>query len=73
VQGRAWVGGTGFLWSQTSEPRATWLRAWEDSAWTAPFVALHADIGVITAMTVDGAVLEGRTAAARHSSPSTLR
>jgi hypothetical protein len=60
VQGRAWVGGSGRLWSQAPEPRAPWFRAWEDSSFRTPFVSLRADLGVVTAMTVDGAVLEGR-------------
>ncbi|HEX4341350.1 MAG TPA: serine/threonine-protein kinase [Polyangiaceae bacterium] len=60
VQGRAWVGAAGRLWSQQWAARAPWLLAWEDPSWTVPFVSLRADVGVVTAMTVDGAVLEGR-------------
>jgi serine/threonine protein kinase len=62
VQGRAWVGASGKLWSQAPEPRAPWVRAWEDATWRTPFVSLRADLGVLTAVTVDGAVLEGRLA-----------
>ena len=60
VQGRAWVGAAGRLWSQPWMPRAAWVMAWEDPSWTTPFVSLRADVGVVSAMTVDGAVLEGR-------------
>lgn len=60
VHGRAWVGGTGRLWTQGAEPGAPWTLAWEDRSWTTPFVSLRADLGVVSAMTVDGAVLEGR-------------
>ncbi len=60
VQGRAWVGAAGRLWSQPWAARAPWQLAWEDASWTTPFVSLRADVGVVSAMTVDGAVLEGR-------------
>lgn len=60
VHGRAWVGATGQLWTQPAEPGASWVLGWEDRSWRAPFVSLRADLGVVTAMTVDGAVLEGR-------------
>ncbi|HVU01926.1 MAG TPA: serine/threonine-protein kinase [Polyangiaceae bacterium] len=60
VQGRAWAGASGRLWTQSPEPRAPWFRAWEDPGFRTPFVSLRADLGVVTAMTVDGAVLEGR-------------
>jgi serine/threonine protein kinase len=60
VQGRAWVGAAGRLWSQHWAARAPWVLAWEDATWSTPFVSLRADVGVVTAVTVDGAVLEGR-------------
>jgi hypothetical protein len=62
VQGRAWAGTTGRLFSQGPEPRTPWLTAWQNPAWKTPFVSIHADVGVVTAMTVDGAVVQGRTA-----------
>jgi eukaryotic-like serine/threonine-protein kinase len=62
VQGRAWGGTTGRLFSQGPEPRTPWLAAWQNPAWRTPFVSIHADVGVVTAMTVDGAVVQGRTA-----------
>jgi hypothetical protein len=60
VQGRAWVGASGCIWSQAPEPRAPWFRAWDAASWKTPFVSVRAEVGVVTAMTVDGAVLEGR-------------
>jgi hypothetical protein len=60
VQGRAWVGAAGRLWCQPWADNAPWLLAWEDTSWRMPFVSMRADVGVVTAMTVDGAVLEGR-------------
>jgi hypothetical protein len=60
VQGRAWVGATGRLWSQTA--RSPWSSAWQNEGWTTPFVSLRADVGVIMAITVDGGVIEGRAA-----------
>jgi hypothetical protein len=61
VQGRAWVGGAGRLWSEDADPGATWRPAWQNTSWRTPFVAIHADVGVVTAVTVDGAIVEGRT------------
>jgi eukaryotic-like serine/threonine-protein kinase len=60
VQGRAWVGAAGRLWSQGTGPQEPWISSWQDATWTTPFVSLHADIGLIVAVTVDGAVVEGR-------------
>lgn len=62
VQGRAWAGASGRLYSQAPEPRSPWLAAWHDPAWKTPFVSIQADVGVVTAMTVDGAIVQGRTA-----------
>lgn len=61
VQGRAWVGGTGRLWVQGPERGAPWNVAWEHSAFRVPFVSIRAEVGSVTALTVDGAVLEGRS------------
>jgi serine/threonine protein kinase len=62
VQGRAWAGTTGRLFSQAAQPRAAWLAAWQNPGWKTPFVSIHADVGAVTAMTVDGAIVQGRTA-----------
>jgi hypothetical protein len=60
VHGRAWVGGAGRLWTIAQNPGASWLSAWRDVNWTLPLVALRADVGLVTAVAVDGAILEGR-------------
>ena len=33
---------------------------WQDEAWRAPIVSVHADIGRVIAVTADGALVEGR-------------
>ena len=61
VLDREWVACAGRLF--VKEPTGTdWQCVWEDPAWTVPFVSLMADVGLVVAMTVDGAVLEGRGA-----------
>ncbi len=37
-----------------------WSALWQDPNWTSPFCALSADAGIVTAMTRDGAIVEGR-------------
>jgi serine/threonine protein kinase len=61
IQGRVWTGATGQLWTCAPEPDARWSVVWEDPAFAVPFVSIRAEVGVVTALTVDGAVLEGRT------------
>src|SRR5262249_45025268 len=63
VQGRAWAGTSGKLYSQASESRSPWIPAWNDPGWRTPFVSIQADVGLVTAMTVDGAIVQGRTTA----------
>ncbi len=58
VLGRTWVGAAGQLW--VDHPEGGWTRIWANPSWQAPFVGIHAEIGVVTAMTADGAVLESR-------------
>jgi hypothetical protein len=57
---REWVGGAGRLWVKEPGPSSAWRLVWEDSAFSAPFVSLMADVGMIFAITADGGVLEGR-------------
>lgn len=61
IVGRRWVGGAGALWVSAGE--GGWTSAWGDSNWRAPVVSIHADVGLVVAMTVDGAVIENRTPA----------
>jgi hypothetical protein len=56
VLGRVWVAAPGEIWGKGSDGQ--WGPAWRDTSWIAPFVSIFADIGLVTALTVDGAVLE---------------
>jgi hypothetical protein len=55
--GGAWAGSVGRIFRRA--PGGVWQDAWT-SEWKTPFTSLHADIGVVRGMTVDGAVVEGR-------------
>ncbi len=57
--GRAFAASPGQLWLQMAAPGAEWRSVWRES-WRVPFVSVHADLGVVRAMTVDGAIVEGR-------------
>lgn len=58
VRGRLWAGSLGKLWTgRANEP---WRCVWHDPRWQVPFVSILAEMGFIVAMTVDGAVLDGR-------------
>ncbi|MBN2194711.1 MAG: serine/threonine protein kinase [Polyangiaceae bacterium] len=60
IVGRRWVGSAGTLWVSAGE-NSSWVRAWSDPQWSAPIVSLYADVGLVVALTADGAVLENRT------------
>lgn len=62
VLDREWVGAAGRLWVRDPESEKSWNLAWEDGSWSVPFVSLLTEPGIIVAVTVDGAVLEGRSA-----------
>jgi serine/threonine protein kinase len=57
--GRHWAAGPGRVWSRRASGH--WQCVWEHTAWQPPFVSIMAEIGSVTAMTVDGAVLECRS------------
>ncbi|HYQ31451.1 MAG TPA: serine/threonine-protein kinase [Polyangiaceae bacterium] len=57
--GRHWAAGPGRVWSRQSSGQ--WQCVWGNAAWQPPFVSIMAEIGTVTAMTVDGAVLECRS------------
>lgn len=59
VASRVWVAGSGRLLTLAS-PRSPAVTPWQNDAWEAPFISLHAEPGYLFALTVDGAVLEGR-------------
>ncbi len=58
VRGRIWAASRGALW--TTREHEPWTPVWRDDTWQAPFTRLHAEMGSVLAMTVDGGVLEGR-------------
>lgn len=60
VLGRAWVGGAGQIWAQDS--KRGWVVAWQEPRWAAPFVGMFAEVNYLAAVTVDGAVVECRSA-----------
>lgn len=57
--GRHWAAGPGRVWSGRTSGQ--WQCVWEHTAWQPPFVSIMAEIGTVSAMTVDGAVLECRS------------
>jgi photosystem II stability/assembly factor-like uncharacterized protein len=61
VLGRAWAGAAGQLWF-SADAGLSWQLAWRDERWTAPFVSIFADVGMVFAATADGAILECRSA-----------
>jgi hypothetical protein len=60
VLGRAWVAGAGQIWAQDSQ--RGWVPAWHDAQWVAPFIGMYADVNYLVAVTVDGGVVECRSA-----------
>ncbi len=61
--GRGWAAGAGRIWHrEATEGWSAWTCVWEDDSWQVPFVALFADVGLVIAVTADGAILEGREA-----------
>ena len=60
VRGRCWAGGFSMLWTLDPQHDKQWVRAWQNQNWQVPLVSLRADVGVVTAVAVDGAVIEGR-------------
>ena len=66
--GRHWAAGRGRVWSRrlTGE----WSVVWEHQAWQPPFVSIMAEVGIILAVTVDGAVLECRSVMLDKTTPA---
>jgi eukaryotic-like serine/threonine-protein kinase len=60
---REWAGALGELWA--SNAGGAWTRVWHDPNWTRPFVSIHADVGSVIALTVDGGVLECQASLSR--------
>jgi serine/threonine protein kinase len=60
VAGQLWSGSIGRLYF-APQPLSAAQCIWSDPTWQVPFVSLHAELGQLLALTVDGGVLEGRT------------
>lgn len=58
--GRAWATSAGRVWLQ-QPGRDEWHCIWKDESWKVPFVSVQADVNLVRAMTVDGAIVEGRS------------
>lgn len=59
VASQIWVAGSGRLYNFES-PSTACTTPWHNPTWEAPFISLHAELGHLLALTVDGGVLEGR-------------
>ncbi|HEY2408347.1 MAG TPA: serine/threonine-protein kinase [Polyangiaceae bacterium] len=59
---REWVASLGTLWTRDPANGEQWRSAWFDPLWTAPFVSLLADAGLVVGMTASGGIVEGRAA-----------
>jgi len=66
--GRHWAAGPGRVWSRRTGGQ--WQCVWQHAAWQPPFVSIMAEIGTVSAMTVDGAVLECRSTLLDKTYPS---
>jgi hypothetical protein len=60
--GGGWAAGAGRIWRRVIKGPSSvqWSCVWENQNWTVPFVSIYADIGVVSAVTADGAIIEGR-------------
>ena len=67
VLDREWAASLSTLWTRDSRSGQAFVPAWKDAAFSAPFVSLIADAGLILAMSADGGIVEGkRSVAAEH-------
>jgi serine/threonine protein kinase len=60
VLDREWVASLGRLWVRDPSRDQGWRAVWNDSSYTAPFISVIADAGMVTALAADGAIIEGR-------------
>jgi len=59
--GHGWAAGAGRIWRREyHDGIGTWTCVWENEKWQVPFVSFYADLGMVIAVTADGAILEGR-------------
>jgi len=66
--GREWAAGPGKVWVRSSQ--GDWSCVWDHPAWRPPFISIMAEVGMVVAMTVDGAVLECRAATLDKTKPA---
>jgi len=64
VLDREWVASLNTLWTRDSRTGQSFVPAWKDPGFQAPFVSLIADAGLILAMSADGGIVEGRRSVA---------
>jgi eukaryotic-like serine/threonine-protein kinase len=62
ILNREWAASVGALWSRNAGTAQPWQIMWQSPDWKAPFVSMMADVGIVLAMTADGAIVEGRSA-----------
>jgi hypothetical protein len=60
---REWTTSLGVIYGRDQRQGETFRPLWANPTWTAPFVSVMADAGMVVAMTADGGVVEGRPAA----------
>jgi eukaryotic-like serine/threonine-protein kinase len=63
VLDREWVASLGTLWTRDPRSSEAFRPAWSDESWSAPFVSLMADAGLVVGLTADGGIVEGRSLA----------
>jgi hypothetical protein len=69
VLDREWAASLSTLWTRDSRSGQTFVQAWQDPTFQAPFVSLIADAGLILAMSADGGIVEGRRSMGSGSPP----
>ncbi len=57
--GQIWMGSMGSIWYRS--PRGQIDRVWHEPRWQSPFIEIHAELGHLLVLSVDGGVLEGRS------------
>lgn len=67
--GRAYAAGAGAIWAQRSP--TTFSQLWQEKSWQAPFISVLADVGIVIGVTVDGGIVECRSAALDATRPAT--
>ena len=68
--GQRWAASPGRIWY--SDTSRAWRCAHAEPSWTVPFVSVTAEVGMVCAMTVDGAVLECQSTGTATTRPGGL-